>query len=91
MQVVKLSRLKDMLVFKTLVTSQMRPDVRYRITYDQVRLSVKARRLLSKNRVPVGLLKMLYNNLLRCRLRHLEPLQVGCFACLIDMDTCSTE
>lgn len=82
-KVVHVSRLDGMKVFQTLTTSQMRPDVRYRLTYDKARLSVKARRLLGESQVPVGLLQLLYAHLLRCRIRRLTPLQACCQAELL--------
>ncbi|XP_076447500.1 uncharacterized protein LOC143284575 isoform X2 [Babylonia areolata] len=77
-KVVKLSEVSGMEYFKTMVDTNMQLDRIYHVTFDRVRLSVKSRRLLGENHVPVGLLRMLYNNLLRCRIRHLEPLKDCC-------------
>lgn len=77
-QVVRLSDVKGMEYFKTMVDTNMHLDRIYQVTFDRVRLSVKSRRLLGENYVPVGLLKMLYNNLFRCRIRRLAPLKDCC-------------
>ena len=50
----------------------------YDIEFKYARLFVKGRKLLDQNTVPVGLPAVLYNNLLRCRLRHTEVLKTIC-------------
>ncbi|XP_012942554.1 uncharacterized protein LOC101851145, partial [Aplysia californica] len=76
---IRLSRLKNMEVFKTMVASGgWTQDRIYEVAVKDVRLSVKARRLLDKATVPVTMIKIIYNNLLRCRIRRLGPLQPCC-------------
>nr|KAG5705591.1 hypothetical protein BaRGS_034789 [Batillaria attramentaria] len=77
-KIVRLSEIKGMEYFKTMVDTNMHLDKLYDVTMDRVRLSVKSRRLLGENYVPVGLLKMIYNNLFRCRIRRLDPLKTCC-------------
>ncbi|KAK7101544.1 uncharacterized protein [Littorina saxatilis] len=77
-KVVKLSELKGMEYFKTMVDTNMHMDKVYQVTFDKVRLSVKTRRLLGENYVPVGLLKVIYNNLVRCRIRKLDSVHMCC-------------
>ncbi|RUS84416.1 hypothetical protein EGW08_007800, partial [Elysia chlorotica] len=70
---VRLDQLKNMEVFKTMVaSSNWQPETIYQVKVKDVRLSVKARRLLSKCRAPVSIKSILYNNIMRCRIRKLE-------------------
>ena len=64
--------------FKTMVDTNMHLDRIYQVALDRVRLSVKSRRLLGENYVPVGFIKTLYNNFFRCRIRRLAPLKDCC-------------
>ncbi|KAK3769986.1 hypothetical protein RRG08_061958 [Elysia crispata] len=76
---VRLEELKNMEVFKTMVaSSNWQTEKIYEVKVKDVRLSVKARRLLSKFTVPVSIKSILYNNLIRCRIRKLEPLKDCC-------------
>ena len=50
----------------------------YDIEFKYARLSVKPRKLLDEKTVPVGLFAVLYNNLLRCRIRHINALKNCC-------------
>ncbi|GFS22117.1 hypothetical protein ElyMa_001609300 [Elysia marginata] len=76
---VRLEDLKNMEIFKTMVaSSRWLPEKIYEVKVKDVRLSVKARRLLNKATVPVSIKSILYNNLIRCRIRKLEPLKECC-------------
>uniref|UniRef100_A0A0B7AZA9 Uncharacterized protein n=3 Tax=Arion vulgaris TaxID=1028688 RepID=A0A0B7AZA9_9EUPU len=76
---VRLSRLKNMEYFKTMVSNPpWIPDKIYQVHIQDVKLSVKARRLLDSATVPVSCMTILYNNLLRCRIRRLESLSDCC-------------
>ncbi|GFO23165.1 hypothetical protein PoB_004967000 [Plakobranchus ocellatus] len=76
---VRLEDLKNMEIFKTMVaSSRWLPEKIYEVKVKDVRLSVKARRLLDKCTVPVSIKSILYNNLIRCRIRKLDPLKECC-------------
>ncbi|XP_070185271.1 uncharacterized protein [Littorina saxatilis] len=79
-KVVPLRQLKDMNTFKELVRSECRPGHLYYLTFKKVRLSVKSRQLLDKNTVPAGVFTVLYNNLVRCRLRKIGVMTDCCNA-----------
>ncbi|CAL1536303.1 unnamed protein product [Lymnaea stagnalis] len=76
---IRLSKLQNMEYFKTMVaTTRWTPDRIYEVKVQDVKLSVKSRRLLNQDNVPVTIIKLIYNNFIRCRLRHLESLKECC-------------
>ncbi|XP_067685341.1 uncharacterized protein [Haliotis asinina] len=47
---------------------------------DRIHISVKARKLLSENYVPVSVMKLIYDNLCRCKIRSIPSLKPCCDA-----------
>ncbi|XP_071083708.1 uncharacterized protein [Haliotis cracherodii] len=47
---------------------------------DRIHISVKARKLLSENYVPVSVMKMIYDNIFRCKMRSIPSLKPCCDA-----------
>lgn len=80
---VRLSTVPNMEYFKTFVDTQTKMDRVYQLTLDRARLRIKSRRMLGENFVPVGLGRLIYNNLFRCRLRRLSPLTDCCNTSLL--------
>ncbi|BFZ08847.1 hypothetical protein BsWGS_11886 [Bradybaena similaris] len=72
------SELKSLEYVKALSKDHSNRDKLYEINVQKVLFSVESRRLLDGVSVPVTLTTMLYNNLLRCRLKRLEPLKECC-------------
>ncbi|KAK6993823.1 hypothetical protein BgiMline_010394 [Biomphalaria glabrata] len=76
---IRLSDLRNMQTFKTMIANtRWEHDRVYEVKVPDIRLSVKSRRLLGQNNVPITIFKLFYNSLIRCRIRHLEPLKECC-------------
>ncbi|XP_041349366.1 uncharacterized protein LOC121368692 [Gigantopelta aegis] len=76
-KIVKSQCLFGMDNFQTMI-SNMHVDKVYQVTFDKIHLAVKARRLLPEKVVPVSVIKVIFENIFRCKLRNLDPLNKCC-------------
>ncbi|KAK7476516.1 hypothetical protein BaRGS_00032264 [Batillaria attramentaria] len=80
-KVVHISRLKGMKNFREYLSRSRKRGNNGTITcrlQRGCRIFVKSRRLLGENEVPVGIFQAIYQNLFRCRIKHLESLHPCC-------------
>ena len=76
-KIVKFHCLFGMEYFQAMIRN-MHVEKVYQVSFNKIRLAVKARRLLPENVVPVGVIKVIFENIFRCKLRNLPPLKPCC-------------
>ncbi|XP_071083707.1 uncharacterized protein [Haliotis cracherodii] len=74
---IRLQKLKRLEKLKNSL-DQMQVDRIYEL--DRIHFSVESRKLLAENYVPVSIMKMIYDNIFRCKIRSLASLKPCCDA-----------